>query len=75
MDPTTWLWLAIGGGVLAVVYGVVSMLSDPQAAGRQRADAGNRRGDPGRRPGLSEPSVHDDRASSAWCCSSCSASR
>ena len=26
MDATTWLWLAIGAGVLAVVYGVVSML-------------------------------------------------
>ncbi len=26
MDPTMWLWLAIASGVLAVVYGVVSML-------------------------------------------------
>jgi K(+)-stimulated pyrophosphate-energized sodium pump len=26
MDATTWLWLAIGAGVLAVAYGVVSML-------------------------------------------------
>jgi len=27
MDPTTWLWLAIGAGVLAVLYGVFSTLS------------------------------------------------
>ena len=27
MDPTMWLWLAIGAGVLAVLYGVVSTLS------------------------------------------------
>src|SRR6202161_2924375 len=27
MDPTTWLWLAIGAGVLAVLYGVLSTLS------------------------------------------------
>jgi K(+)-stimulated pyrophosphate-energized sodium pump len=27
MVPTNWLWLAIGAGVLAVLYGVVSMLS------------------------------------------------
>jgi K(+)-stimulated pyrophosphate-energized sodium pump len=26
MDATTWLWLAVGAGVLAVVYGVVSMM-------------------------------------------------
>src|SRR5690242_8067937 len=26
-DPTTWLWLAIGAGVLAVIYGVLSMMS------------------------------------------------
>jgi len=26
MDATTWLWLAIGAGALAVVYGVVSMV-------------------------------------------------
>jgi K(+)-stimulated pyrophosphate-energized sodium pump len=26
MDATTWLWLAIGAGVLAVAYGIVSML-------------------------------------------------
>ncbi len=26
MDATTWLWLAIGAGVLAVAYGVISML-------------------------------------------------
>jgi K(+)-stimulated pyrophosphate-energized sodium pump len=26
-DPTTWLWLAIGAGVLAVLYGVFSMMS------------------------------------------------
>jgi K(+)-stimulated pyrophosphate-energized sodium pump len=26
MDATTWLWLAIGAGVLAVAYGVVSMI-------------------------------------------------
>ena len=26
-DPTTWLWLAIGAGVLAVLYGVISMTS------------------------------------------------
>jgi len=26
MDPTTWLWLAIGAGVLAVLYGVFSTL-------------------------------------------------
>ena len=26
MDATMWLWLAIGAGVLAVVYGVVSMM-------------------------------------------------
>ena len=26
MDATTWLWLAIGAGVLAVAYGVVSMM-------------------------------------------------
>ena len=26
MDPTMWLWLAIASGVLAVVYGVVSMM-------------------------------------------------
>jgi K(+)-stimulated pyrophosphate-energized sodium pump len=29
MDATNWLWLAIAAGVLAVLYGVVSMLSDP----------------------------------------------
>src|SRR5690349_24326755 len=27
MQPTTWLWLAIAAGLLAVVYGVISMLS------------------------------------------------
>jgi K(+)-stimulated pyrophosphate-energized sodium pump len=27
MDPTTWLWLAIGAGVLAVLYGVFSTIS------------------------------------------------
>jgi K(+)-stimulated pyrophosphate-energized sodium pump len=27
MDPTTWLWLAIGAGLLAVLYGIVSTLS------------------------------------------------
>ena len=27
MDPTNWLWLAIGAGVLAVLYGVVSTLA------------------------------------------------
>jgi K(+)-stimulated pyrophosphate-energized sodium pump len=27
MDATTWLWLAIGAGVLAVLYGVVSSIS------------------------------------------------
>jgi K(+)-stimulated pyrophosphate-energized sodium pump len=27
MEVTNWLWLAIGAGVLAVLYGVVSMLS------------------------------------------------
>jgi K(+)-stimulated pyrophosphate-energized sodium pump len=26
MDPTMWLWLAIASGVLAVVYGIVSMM-------------------------------------------------
>src|SRR6201999_3883041 len=26
-DPTTWLWLAIGAGVIAVLYGVFSMMS------------------------------------------------
>src|SRR5437868_10108657 len=26
-DPSTWLWLAIGAGVLAVIYGVISMTS------------------------------------------------
>src|ERR1043166_7324637 len=26
-DPTTWLWLAIGSGVLAVLYGVISVMS------------------------------------------------
>jgi K(+)-stimulated pyrophosphate-energized sodium pump len=26
-DPTTWLWLAIGAGILAVIYGVLSMMS------------------------------------------------
>ena len=25
MDPTNWLWLAIAAGVVAVLYGVVSM--------------------------------------------------
>jgi K(+)-stimulated pyrophosphate-energized sodium pump len=27
MDPTTWLWLAIAAGILAVLYGVFSMMS------------------------------------------------
>src|SRR6185312_4399417 len=27
MDATKWLWLSIGAGVLAVLYGVVSMMS------------------------------------------------
>ena len=27
MQPTTWLWLAIAAGLLAVVYGVFSMMS------------------------------------------------
>ena len=27
MDATTWLWLAIAAGVLAVIYGVISMMS------------------------------------------------
>src|SRR6187551_1111459 len=27
MVATTWLWLAIGAGVLAVLYGVVSMMA------------------------------------------------
>src|SRR5580704_14534225 len=27
MDPTYWLWLAIGAGLLAVLYGIVSTLS------------------------------------------------
>jgi K(+)-stimulated pyrophosphate-energized sodium pump len=27
MDPTTWLWLAIAAGLLAVLYGVLSTLS------------------------------------------------
>src|SRR6201998_2300610 len=26
-DPITWLWLAIGAGVLAVIYGVISVTS------------------------------------------------
>ncbi len=27
MDATTWLWLAVGAGVIAVLYGVFSMMS------------------------------------------------
>ena len=27
MQPTTWLWLAIAAGLLAVIYGVISMMS------------------------------------------------
>src|SRR6202012_4081924 len=27
IDPTMWLWLAIAAGVLAVIYGIVSMMS------------------------------------------------
>ncbi len=27
MDATKWLWLAIAAGVLAVLYGVISMMS------------------------------------------------
>ena len=27
MDATSWLWLAVAAGALAVIYGVVSMLS------------------------------------------------
>jgi K(+)-stimulated pyrophosphate-energized sodium pump len=27
MDPITWLWLAIAAGVLAVIYGIFSMMS------------------------------------------------
>lgn len=26
-DPTMWLWLAIAAGVLAVLYGIISMMS------------------------------------------------
>ena len=26
MDATTWLWLAVAAGVLAVVYGIFSMM-------------------------------------------------
>ncbi len=26
MDPITWLWLAIAAGVLAVIYGIFSMM-------------------------------------------------
>jgi K(+)-stimulated pyrophosphate-energized sodium pump len=37
MDPTNWLWLAIGAGLLAVLYGVFSTLSI------LRLDAGNER--------------------------------
>ncbi|HTT01616.1 MAG TPA: sodium-translocating pyrophosphatase [Steroidobacteraceae bacterium] len=37
MDPITWLWLAIGAGVLAVLYGVLSM------AAILRLPAGNAR--------------------------------
>ena len=27
MDWTNWLWLAIGAGIIAVLYGVMSALS------------------------------------------------
>ena len=37
MDPITWLWLAIGAGVHAVLYGVLSM------AAILRLPAGNAR--------------------------------
>ncbi|HKZ74139.1 MAG TPA: sodium/proton-translocating pyrophosphatase, partial [Steroidobacteraceae bacterium] len=37
MDATTWLWLAIGAGLLAVLYGVFSM------AAILRLPAGNAR--------------------------------
>ena len=26
MDSTSWLWVAIGAGVLAVLYGVISVV-------------------------------------------------
>ena len=37
MTATTWLWLAIAAGVVAVLYGVLSMLSILKLpAGNQR---------------------------------------
>ena len=61
MTLETALLLAIGSGVLAILYGLGSVRLDPGAAGRQCADAGDRRCHSGRRAGVPQPAVLDHR--------------
>ena len=74
MDATTWLWAAIAAGVLAVLYGIVSMTADPAAAGRQCPHAGDRRGRSRPAPRRISTASTPRSSSSASCCSWCSAS-
>ena len=76
MDATNWLWLAIGAGVLAVVYGVVvdaaRILALPAGNARMQEIAAAIQA--GAQAYLNRQYTHH-RASSAWCCSWCWASR
>ena len=55
------LVFALACSIVAVLYGAGHDPLDPLPFARRRAHAGNRQGDPGRRVGLPEPAVHDDR--------------
>jgi hypothetical protein len=59
MVATTWLWLAIGAGVIAVLYGVFSMMAIlklPAGNARERQQA---EGEQEKVPRLGLPASHE----------------
>ena len=74
MTATTWLWLAIGAGVVAVLYGVFSMMAILKLPAAMPACRTSRRPSrPAPRP--TSTASTPPSPSSAWCCSWSSASR
>ena len=60
MSSDLALMLSVGAGVIALIYGGISIKWIlAQSAGNERMQR-NRRRDPGRRQRLPEPSVHSD---------------